>query len=131
VFGVAAGAIVLTMILLAGCGSEQPTPSTVPLPAGQTEPYVCDGVGGGSVILRGSPTDPRLAWETALDGTGRQDIVWPPGYRARFVPALEVIGPTGRVVAHGGDRVPAGGCAAGGPGDPTRIVQVLPKDWPG
>jgi hypothetical protein len=121
----------LAMVLVAGCGIGQPAPSAVPLPAGQAEPYACGGIGGGFVILRGSPTDPRLTWETALDGSGRQDIVWPPGYRARFVPGLEVLDPTGRVIAHDGDRVQAGGCVAGGPDDPTKIVQVRPEDWRG
>jgi hypothetical protein len=129
--GGAVGTIAVATMLLAGCGDRQPTSSTVPLPAGQAEPFVCRGVGGGEVLLRGSSSDPRLTWETALDGTGRQEIVWPPGYRARFVPDLEVLDPNGHVIARDGDRIPGGGCAAGRSGDPTGIVQVIPKEWPG
>ena len=126
--------IVLATVLVGGCGIAQPAPLTVPLPtdpnpAGPSMRNVCGGVGAGVVILRGNSNDARLTWETALDGSGRQDIAWPPGYLARFVPGLEVLDPSGRVIAHDADRVPAGGCVAGPPDDPTKIVLVQPQDW--
>jgi hypothetical protein len=121
---------VLTMALVAACGLTQLSPSTVPLPTVRFQSNKCFGIGGGFVILRGDPNDARLTWETGLDGSGRQDIVWPPGYRARFAPGLEVLDPSGRVVARDGDRVPAGGCVAGPPDDPTKVVLVQSEDWP-
>jgi hypothetical protein len=40
----------------------------------------------------------------------RENLLWPAGYRARFAPGLEVLDPSGRVVAREGDRV-TGGCS--------------------
>jgi hypothetical protein len=81
------------------------------------------------VILRGDPNDPHLTWETALDGSGRQELVWPPGYRVRFAPKLEVFDATGDLIARDGDRVPGGGCAVGPVEDPTGLLLVLPEEW--
>jgi hypothetical protein len=39
----------------------------------------------------------------------RIDVTWPSGYRGRFVPAFEVVDPSGAVVAHEGQAV-TGGC---------------------
>lgn len=82
------------------------------------------------MILRGDPNDAQVTWETALDGTSRQEIVWPSGYRARLAPGLEVFDPTGRLIARDGDRVPAGACAVGPPENPPKLVLVQPQDWP-
>ncbi len=51
-----------------------------------------------------------LIW-IVFESDGRQENpLWPTGYRARFAPELEVLDPSGRVVAREGDRV-TGGCA--------------------
>ena len=115
---------------MAACGVLQPAASTYPLPTSQIQSDVCGGIGGGFVILRGDINDPHLTWETSLDGSGRQEIVWPPGYRARFNPKLEVLDPAGAVIARDGDHVPAGACAVGPPENPPAVVEVQPQDWP-
>ena len=57
-----------------------------------------------------------------IDNTGRRfDIVWPYGFHARFDPALEVLDPTGRVVAKAGLVSDASG--AGG-GDSVAICDI-------
>jgi len=55
---------------------------------------------GLDATLRGDPDDPDVAW-LAYPG-GRVEVVWPPGYRARFAPRLEILDPRGRVVLREG-----------------------------
>ena len=118
--------VFLYTFLVAACGALQPGPSALPLP---TDPYhstACGGIGGGGfMILMGAPSDPHLTWEVGPDG-GRQDIVWPPGYRARFDPSLEVLNPAGAVVFRQGDQIAAGGCVAGGPSNPGAVILIQP-----
>jgi len=125
-----AGLLAVVLTLTSACGAERPAPSTVELPGPTSEPTECAGIGGGLMILRGDPNDAHVTWETDLDGSRRQDVVWPPGYRARFAPALEVYDPTGRLIARDGDRVPGGGCAVGPREDRSKVVLVQPEDWP-
>ncbi len=68
---------------------------------------------GFSAVLHGSATDPHLTWVVNDLGT-RIDVLWPPGYRARFTPNLEVLDASGVVVARSGDPV-GGGCGTGNP----------------
>lgn len=112
----------LFAIVALACGSA-PAVSTAAAPslaAGEfalpiDEPIVlppdvvqaCGGVGI-NAVLHGDPHDPHVAWLTSNLGV-RTDVTWPSGYRARFLPALEVVDPTGAVVAHEGQAV-TGGC---------------------
>jgi hypothetical protein len=83
------------------------------LPSGDT--FLC--AGGGfvqDIRLRGAPDDPRLVWMVYPDG-GRTDLSWPAGYSARFVPTLEVLDGSGRVVGRDGTLV-TGGCGTQEPG---------------
>lgn len=54
--------------------------------------------------LTGAIDDPRVTWFARADDRGRR-IKWPPGYSARFRPKLEVVDPSGSVVARAGDRL--------------------------
>ncbi|HXR27806.1 MAG TPA: hypothetical protein VN771_08065 [Candidatus Baltobacteraceae bacterium] len=83
-----------------------PTESPVSLPSGAIE--VCGGVGI-SAVLRGNVADPRVAWLVDNDLGTRIDVVWPPGYRAKFTPNLEVLDENGVVLLRAGDAV-TGGC---------------------
>lgn len=121
--------LAVVVALACACSAQPPSPATFDLPGPTSQPTACGGVGAGLVILRGGPNDERLTWETALDGSGRQEVVWPPGYRARFAPTLEVFDATGGLLARDGDRVPGGGCAVGPAEDPTGLVLVQPADW--
>ncbi|HEX7473902.1 MAG TPA: hypothetical protein VF323_12530, partial [Candidatus Limnocylindrales bacterium] len=70
---------------------------------------LCGGTGlVGGFFLHGSPTDPRSAWMIVPDGS-RRELAWSVGYSARFVPGLEVVDETGRVVAREGSVI-EGGC---------------------
>jgi len=112
------------VILLGSCSAFQagmpaPTPSR---PLGPGERWLpvtnwtvdgtrllCAGVGFvGGFVLHGSPLDPRGAWMTMPDGT-RQELGWPLGTSARFVPGLELLDADGRLIAREGSNVD-GGC---------------------
>lgn len=93
----------IALAILAGCEANLRT-----LPAAKDSN--CFGVGLNG-LLAGSPTDPRIAWYVSRSGT-EQNLVWPPGYRARFAPKLEILDPQGKVVMHEGDPI-AGGCVVG------------------
>ncbi len=80
----------------------------------------CIGVGLVGATLNGDPTDPRIAW-LDLEGEGRREIVFPPGYTVRFTPTLEVLDDAGQVVARAGERID-GGCLTGSLDDPLLIL---------
>ena len=94
----------IATLLVAGCASR------LPLPTMATDSQACRGVGL-DAVLTGDRSDPRVAWLVGPDGTGRQDLIWPPGFSARFSPNLEVLDATGAVVLRAGDHVD-GGCVA-------------------
>lgn len=65
----------------------------------------CAGVGL-DAVLRGSPSDPRVArLENRRGGTNRRDVTWPAGYQARFSPKIEILDEQGNVVLREGDAV--------------------------
>lgn len=119
--------VALLLIAVIGCtgapsgppsATELPLPSLAPgeyaLPTFQTmlngQPVACGGVGyAQEVTIHGSAADPALAWIVFARDGHREDLLWPAGYRARFTPALEVLDPSGQVVAREGELV-TGGC---------------------
>ena len=66
--------------------------------------YVCAGVGL-DAVLRGSPTDARVAWLENTGTNARRDVTWPAGYHARFTPNIEILNENGSVVLREGDHV--------------------------
>jgi hypothetical protein len=105
-----------------GPGSPTPisTPSPVPLVPASVPPGTvrlptngapvgggCLGVSFDKAILRGDPSDPRLAWLKTPEG--RLEVFFPLGFVGRFAPNLEVVHPSGQVVARDGDII-EGGC---------------------
>jgi hypothetical protein len=90
--------------LVAGCAMNRPLPTVASDNGG------CRDVGL-DATLTGDPSDPRLAWLVAEQGQ-RIEIVWPPGYTARFAPRVEVLDAKGLVVFRDGDSV-RGGCVTG------------------
>lgn len=110
-----AGSLAALGLVLAACNSA---PSAAPTNAAGNlllptigMPQACAGVGT-EAILAGDPSDPRVAWLVS-SGT-RVDVVFPPGFTARFGPTLEVLNASGAVVAHAGDRID-GYCVTAGP----------------
>lgn len=71
----------------------------------------CRGVGLSDAVLHGASDDARGAWLVTRDGV-RLDVVWPPGYRARFAPDLEVLDGGGTLRFREGDE-PTGACTTG------------------
>lgn len=83
-----------------------PIDETPPLPSGEVG--ACAGIGI-HAVLHGDAHDPRVAWLTDSSLGGRIDLTWPPGYRARFRPGLEVLNASDAVVLREGHLV-SGGC---------------------
>lgn len=76
------------------------------IPKGRT--FCARGVGL-DAVLRGSASDPRVAWAVDKVSGQRVELVWPPGYRARFDPGLTIFRAGGSIVAREWDLV-TGGC---------------------
>lgn len=108
-------------VLIAACGGSARTVRLVSVP---TSCYPqCRGSVDASDpsvgILRGSArVDGGCLWiGSTLGRTGkpipkakeRIPVVWPSGYKARFGRTIELIAPSGRVVAKVGDRIEFGG----------------------
>ena len=94
----------VAVLIAAGCAIHRPLPTIA------TDNGGCRGVGLEAHIT-GNPSDPRLVWLVGLQGD-RTDVIWPPGYTARFTPRVEVLDQEGAVVYRDGDAV-SGGCVTG------------------
>jgi hypothetical protein len=86
-------------------------PSSVVWPVPPASPQPCAGVGL-DATLRGDPSDPAITWLEDRATGARIAVTWPAGFRARFVPALEVMDLTGRVVHREADLID-GACVDG------------------
>jgi hypothetical protein len=76
---------------------------------------------GLDAFLHGDATDPHVAWLVSssyvlpsADRAIRMEVVWPPGYRAKFVPKLEVLNNMDQVVLREGDHI-TGACGSSEP----------------
>lgn len=111
--------LVALALLASGCRLGAPN-EVNPEPPLRTVPY-SDQAACRSVPLRGTPhgdpTDPSVAWLDLMDTGERREVVWPAGYRARFivigdVPVLRVYDSTD-VFVIGESDVVASACATG------------------
>ena len=92
-------------------------------------PVACAGVAYvDKVVIHGSADDPALVWIVFSDGR-RENLVWPSGFLARFVPKLEILDASGRVVARDGDLA-TGGCPMSPSGVLIDAVNAAPKPPP-
>ena len=123
--------LLFVVVLFGAACSASPTPEPLPtsfVVAVPTVPGVggCRGIGLTGASLAGNPSDPRVTW---LNTSGvRREIVWPPGYTARFYrfsSPFEVVDASGRVVYRQGDLI-RGGCVAGPDNDPASILLIDP-----
>lgn len=124
-------AIALLCVLLVGCAAPvtkspvgSPTLETFALPTVNGASDACAGIGLVGATLTGDPHDPRVAWLKSPANGGRIDIVFPPGFSARFTPRLEILDAAGQVVARDGDPVEGGCDTGGGVGAPLLVF------WP-
>ena len=115
--------VVLALLVVSACAAfPLPlAPGEIALP---TDPRIessqeCAGIGV-SASLHGDAADPHVAW-LVNDLGNRIDVTWPPGYRARFTPEIEVLDANGVVVLKEGDAI-TGGCVTGDP----RVLHLEP-----
>ena len=106
--------------------TPEPFPTSVDTQVPTSQAGGCRDVGLTDAKLAGDANDPRVTW---LDTpNGRQEIVWPPGYVARFFRfdgPFAIISPAGLVVFREGDQI-SGGCVAGPNSDPALILRIDP-----
>lgn len=76
---------------------------------GSRGPDVLRSRRGMDAILNGSASDPRVAWGVDRLSGRRIELVWPPGYQAKFDPQLAIADADGVIVAREGDIL-TGGC---------------------
>jgi hypothetical protein len=110
----------------AGPSATNAGPSLPPLATLQVSGpnAICAGVGL-IAVLRGNPSDPHLAWiEQFPRGGGRQEVIWPAGFSARFTPLLEILDETGLPLIHEGDFV-GGACGSPQPGTVLLVPPLL------
>jgi len=99
--------LLVVALLVAGCATlPWSAPSLQTVEPGDA----CGDIGLEDATLRGSPTDPHIAW--IEQPPGRMEVAFPHGFTARFAPALEVLDASGSVVFRDGDKI-SGGCARG------------------
>jgi hypothetical protein len=92
-------------------------------------PVACAGVAYiEKVVIRGSADDPALAWIAFSDGR-RENLVWPSGFRARFVPKPKILHASGRGVARDGDLA-TGDCPMPPSGVLIDAANAAPKSPP-
>ena len=115
VSGLTAAVLVLS---LSACGQTLTLP-TVARANGWCREIGYDGV------LRGDPDDPRVAWgehQTRVNHVVlRKELVWPPGYTARFTPELEILDASHQIRFVAGDLI-EGGCL-GGSGHELYVIE--------
>jgi hypothetical protein len=75
------------------------------VPVKTVEPkWVCAGTGI-DAVLHGSPGDPPSTWIIHVVDGRREEVVWPPGYSARFDPGLLLFDEAGILVGRDGTHV--------------------------
>jgi hypothetical protein len=121
---------VLTAVLLAGCAPDMS--GTVGIPTTPTaapgQHILCQTARLMPFTLAGDPSTSPPVWGVYRDGRPFP-IVWPPGFRARFRPGLEVLAPDGTVIAHGGDVITDAGGGTGPGGEGAVICSIGNKTW--
>jgi hypothetical protein len=100
---------VLLVVLLVGCSTEGPSPTLIRLlTASATEPYLCPA----SLIVGDLVVDQGAGTAIVANGE-RFRVRWPPRYVGRQVGGeVEVLDPSGKVIATTGRRLQLGGGAA-------------------
>jgi hypothetical protein len=98
------------VLWLAGCGASAGPPvasGAIPLPTPNVAPIPLDRCAETPLdsALHGDQHDPLIAWIVDRVSHARRDVVWPPGYGARFTPGLEIVDPTGAIVLREGEAI--------------------------
>ncbi len=114
--------VVALAAVVSACEQAAPSVSPVALPVANF-PNACRGIGV-DAILHGDPGDARSAWLSV--GGVRNELVWPPGYKAVFTPSLVVFDESGAAVFREGDHI-NGACLSGAI-DGTRVLRISQQD---
>ena len=111
--------LVILVVTLSACsGLSRSADPQLPLPTAPADLQLCLGLGHAGATLHGDPERPGLTW-LDVGGGQEREVLWPPGYTARFTPKLEVLDAAGRTVLTEG-AILTGMCA--GP-DGTLILR--------
>lgn len=107
-------AVLLSAVTVVGCGSPTTTPSP-PVGANGLQTLApgpmptCGGTGITRAVIRGDQALADPVWLEVSADRGRPPTrlftIWPFGYSARFVPALEIVSSAGDVIAREGTVV--------------------------
>jgi hypothetical protein len=92
----------------------------------ETAPWYGRGCAGLAVpsVLHGDPNDPHHVWIEPVTGEPKRlEVLFPPGYTARFSPQLVLMGPDDEVVGREGSRV-SGYCIIEVPSAPPNTVGI-------
>ena len=96
---------------------------TLPSPSPGVEVLCATGLHA-PFTLEGDATASPAVWGVDIAGH-RFGIVWPPGFKARFSPGLEILDPSGAVVARAGTVSDAGGAGD----DPFGVCSIDGKTY--
>ncbi len=122
--------VVLAAAFLAACAPDLTGTVSIPTTpsAAPGQHILCQTAQVLPFTVAGDPSKSPPVW--GIDRAGHSfPVIWPPGFRARFTPRLEVLAPDGTVIAHGGDVISDAG--GGGGGDGVVICSIGGKNWEG
>jgi hypothetical protein len=112
--------------ILGSCSS--PAGSVVKIPTEPTSPagdsVLCPTAAFTPFTLAGDPTKSPAVW--GVNSFGEVfPITWPSGFTARFNPTLQILDPTGAVVATGGVVITDAGGGGVGSGDNGEYLCII------
>lgn len=106
--------------LVAGCGSTTPEPSLIAVPTSAPGGMCLDARVGGRVVA-----SERFGIAIASETGAVSKAVWPNGFHGQADgDRVALVDGKGRLVAHVGDTISAGGGFIGANGDPDHTLQV-------
>ncbi|HLY50777.1 MAG TPA: hypothetical protein VKR21_16435 [Solirubrobacteraceae bacterium] len=118
--------VFMAAALLGSCSS--PAGSVVKIPTEATAPagasVLCPTAAFTPFTLAGDPTKSPAVW--GINSYGQAfPITWPSGFTARFNPTLQIVDPTGAVVATGGVVITDAGGGGDGSGDNGEYLCII------
>jgi len=122
--------LLLALLVFAGCSSAAGTVVRIPTaptpPPGAAE--LCPDALFTPFTLAGDPTKSPPVWGINSFGVAFQ-ITWPSGFSARFSPALQIVDPSGAVVATGGVVISDAGGGGDGADDGEYLCSIGGKTY--
>lgn len=121
-----AGLLFVTILVAVSCsapsGAVVKVPNAPSPPAGQLD--LCPAAALTPFTLGGDPTKSPSVW--GINSFGHVfAITWPAGFTARFSPNLQIVDPSGAVVATGGVVIADAGGGNDGNGDDGAYICII------